>query len=80
MTSEKPIDEPNIAYCPTCGQRKPDLTVTILNLMKKLGIKDIEEFLDRKYPVARLLREKNIGPSTVRDIVYALLDLERRKP
>jgi hypothetical protein len=67
------------AYCPTCGQRKPDLTVTILNLMNKLNISTIDEFLDRKYTVARLMREKGIGPSTLRDIVYALLDLERKK-
>lgn len=71
--------EPNPWYCSECGQRKPDLTVTILNLMARLNIKTIGEFMDKKYTVARLMREKNIGPSTLRDIVYALLKLERLK-
>ena len=72
-------DDKDIAHCPTCGQRKPDLTVAILNLMHRLNISTVEEFLDKRWTVAKLLREKNIGPSTVRDIVYALLDLERKK-
>ena len=73
--------EPDIdpGYCPTCGQRRKDLTVTILNLMSRLQIKTLDEFMDKKWTVARLLREKNIGPSTLSDIVLALLKLERSK-
>lgn len=73
-------EQPHPGFCPACGQRKPELTVKILNLMSDLKIATIEEFLDKRWTVARLMREKNVGPSTVRDIVYALLDLERRKP
>lgn len=72
-------DDTPTGHCPECGATRPNLNLRIIRFMERNGIADIGELLEKKWTIARILREPNMGTATIRDIVYALLALERSK-
>ena len=71
-------EEPNAA-CPCCGAPVANVSLRLRSFVDAKGIKSIEEFMDKKWILGRLLREKNMGPATVAEIVRAVIALERKK-